>query len=60
MKPTKKKGNLMSELEIKKEIFALSFHYDTEKHKMKMRELAYIRETNRIRHQEELERQRIK
>jgi hypothetical protein len=59
---TKEKENKSHEQEVfklKKEIIELSFRLDTERHSMKMKELAFIRETDKIRHDQENERQRI-
>jgi len=48
------------EFDEKKKILELSLSCDKEKHQMKMEELKFIRETDRIKHEKEMERQRIK
>jgi hypothetical protein len=44
----------------KEKILKISFELDEKRHQMKMEELRFIRETDKIRHDNELERQRIK
>jgi hypothetical protein len=44
----------------KKEILELAIQFDRERHEMKLKELSYIRETERFKHANEMERQRIK
>ena len=48
------------EIKQKKIICELQHKYDKKKHKMKMEELAFMRESDRLHHEREKERQRIK
>lgn len=49
-----------TEHELKKELLDLQEKHSIEQHKRRMEELEYIRETNRISHEDELTRGRIK
>jgi hypothetical protein len=55
-----KEKNEKELFEFKKKINELQFEYEREKHKFKMEELAFIRESDRLHHEFELTRQRIK
>lgn len=44
----------------RKDLIELQHQRDTEKHQMRMQELEFIRESDKIRHDQEMERQRIK
>ena len=50
----------MNDFEEKKKLIELQKKVDLEKHKQKMEELEYNRESNRLFHERELERGRIK
>ena len=56
--PTNKK-ELTNEAS-EKEILDIRFSHDKELHKLKMEELTFVRETERIKHEHEMTRQRIK
>jgi hypothetical protein len=58
-KNLKSKAN-SKEFEERKKLLELAFAFDEKKHAMKMQELEYIRQTDNIRHEKELERGRIK
>ena len=49
-----------SEIEIRKELLELQSKHDVEKHKRRMHELEFMRESDRLHHEREMERQRIK
>lgn len=49
-----------SDEQIQKDLIDLRLRNDKEHHKMKMEELAFIRESEKIHHDHEMERQRIK
>jgi hypothetical protein len=44
----------------KREMLLLSLELDTKKHKLKMRELEFQRESDRLRHENDMEKQRVK
>lgn len=44
----------------RKDLIDVPHQRDTEKHQMRMRELEFMRESDKIRHDQEMERQRIK
>lgn len=48
------------EFEERKELMELQKNYDLEKHNFKMKELEFSRESDRLHHEREMERQRIK
>jgi len=47
-------------IERKKKLLDLDLQYNEKKHKLKMKELEFIRENDRLHHERELERGRIK
>jgi hypothetical protein len=59
-KTSEKRLNDKEIFDLKRKTLELSFDLDTQRHLMKMKELAFIRETDKIRHEQENERQRIK
>lgn len=59
-KTSEKRLNDKEIFDLKRKTLELSFDLDTQRHLMKMKELAFIRETDKIRHEQEMERQRIK
>ena len=52
--------NPSKEFEERKTLMDLQKSCDLEKHKLRMKELEYMRESNRLHHEREMERQRIK
>jgi len=48
------------EFEMEKEILRQKLDYEKERHSLRIKELEFQRETNRLRHEQELERGRIK
>ena len=56
----KSKSSPSKEFLEKKELIGLNLKLEKEKHKMKIEELAYFRESDRLHHERELTRGRIK
>ncbi len=52
--------NPSKEFQEKKELVEMNKEAEKEKHKLKMEELAFIRETERLKHEWDMEKQRIK
>lgn len=50
----------MSKIDEKRDLLKLQIEMEEQRHKNKMEELKYMRETNMIAHEKELERNRIK
>lgn len=59
-KTSEKRLNDKEIFDLKRKTLELSFDLDTQRHLMKLKELAFIRETDKIRHEQEMERQRIR
>lgn len=56
----KVKSKESQEFKDNKKLLEISNKNDVEKHKLKMEELVYIRATNKINHELEMERQRVR
>jgi len=59
-KKTEKEWDYNGELEGKKDLYKLSYKLDLQRHELRMKELEFLRESDRLHHERELERNRIK